>query len=316
MTHSATIGGPNPLKRASTLAEPEVSESTVGFLVDWGRSELASGAADASPREAILLLRSVLDLGEAQLRADLSRPIRAEVALLYREQVARRVAGEPIAYILGMREFFGRSFAVDPRVLIPRPETEHLVEYILATDLVAHSASNSSAGLAILDLGTGSGCLAITLASEIPAATVTAADFSLAALAVADHNARQHSVRDRVRFLASDWCDALDLLSFDLVVANPPYLSEDEWRNCAVDIRSHEPAQALVAVDSGLAVYRRLAASFSHLMDGCHVVFEIGSTQGNAVASLCQEHLENVTIHTDLSGLPRVVVGIKGHSPE
>ena len=288
------------------LTKPSPEVPTVGSLISQGRQQLLDGRVDASPREAVLLLAAVLGRNEAALRSNLDTVLGADSEQLYRQYIARRSDGEPFSYITGRQEFFGRSFEVEAGVLIPRPETEHLVECIDTFDLPSQTATP-----AILDLGTGSGCLATTLAKEIPTSTVTAVDISLAALAVADRNACRLGVRHRVRLVAGDWTEALALEQFDVVVANPPYLSAREWQHCSIDIRDHEPQLALVADQAGMAAFSQISNSFSRLRPGCRVVLEIGSTQAIAVSHLCSRFLEDVAIHHDLSGLERVVVGTR-----
>lgn len=290
----------------STL--PNAREATVGSLLTWGRRRLTQAEPPVAGREAALLLKSALDLDEAVLRAHPERPVNEEQAQAFADRLRRRLAGEPAAYLIGRREFYGRQFHVDERVLIPRPETELLIELAL----------ESSPSSTILDLGTGSGCLAITLAAERPRTRVTAVDISPAALACAAVNARLHGVEDRVRLVCGDWTEALDLRDFDLVVANPPYLSDAEWEGCGPEIRQHEPRGALVAAERGLAAYRLLAEALAELKPGCRVLFEIGAHQARQVAALCGPILEEVSvqIHRDLSGLDRVVVGTRRSASE
>lgn len=257
----------------------------------------------AEGRESVLLLRAVLDTDEARLRASPEAEVTAADRRRFEDLVRRRAAGEPVAYLLGEREFFGRDFAVDPRVLIPRPESEHLIELAMAAGLPR--------GARILDLGTGSGCLAVTLAGELPGARVVAVDRWLSPLAMATVNVRRHGAGDRVSLVAADWASAIDISNFDLVVANPPYLSEADWQACDIDVRGFEPRRALVACDDGLAAYRRLTSTFRRLKNGCRVALEIGAGQGPQVAAMCERDLGNVAIHRDLSGLDRVVVGTR-----
>lgn len=249
-----------------------------------------------------MLLKSVLDVDEALLRAHTEREVSRGQAAAFVDHLRRRAEGEPAAYLTGVREFYGRDFAVDGRVLIPRPETELIVELAL-------ESSPSS----ILDLGTGSGCVAVTLAAEMPRTLVTAVDVSPAALACAALNARLHGVEDRVHLVCGDWTEPLDLTPFDLAVVNPPYLSEREWEQCAIEILDHEPRRALVAGEDGLAAYHRLAAAFIQLPPGCRVLFEIGATQAAEVTAICGPILEgaSVQIHRDVSGLDRAVVGTR-----
>lgn len=299
------------MPRAST-PDPRIETAalTIGDLLTSGRRWLADARPPIGGREASLLLKSVLEIDEAELRAHPERPVARRDAETFIDRLRRRAAGEPAAYLTGHREFYGRPFEVDARVLIPRPESELLVDLALATPLPARPQ--------ILDLGTGSGCLAVSLAAEQPAARVTATDISPAALACAAANGRRHRVADRIRFVGSDWTRAVDLRHFDLAVVNPPYLSDEEWRQSAREIREHEPRGALVAAEHGLAEYRRLADAFVDLRPGCRVLFEIGARQAAEVVALCGPILEDdsVQIHRDLSGLDRAVVGTRSNGTE
>lgn len=224
----------------------------------------------------------------------------------FRGLLERRLAGEPVAYLVGEREFYGRPFRVDRRVLIPRPETEHVVEAALALDLPPAPR--------ILDVGTGSGCLAVTLALELPAARVVATDLSPGALAVAADNARRHGVARRLRLAAADLAAPLRLGAFDLVVSNPPYVALEEAPRLSPEVREHEPAVALFAPGGGLAVLSRLLAQVAALPAGASVVCEIGEGQRSGVErllgagppSLAPLHLAEV--RRDYAGKERVVV--------
>lgn len=295
------------MPRASTLDPlPDTREpTTIGELLTWGRHRLCAASPAIAAREASLLLKSVLDVDEALLRAHPEREVGRGQAATFVDHLRRRAEGEPAAYLTGVREFYGRDFAVDGRVLIPRPETELLVELALGLPLPPRPQ--------ILDLGTGSGCLAVSLACELPGASVTAVDCSLATLVCAAANALNHGVATRIQLLCAEWTRALDLTAFDLAVVNPPYLSEEEWERCAIEIRNHEPRPALVAGEDGLAAYRQLAAAFTELRPGCRVLFEIGATQAAEVTAICGPILESASmqIHRDLSGLERAVVGTR-----
>ena len=243
----------------------------------------------------------VLGRDEATILAHPEEELDRAAADRFHALLDRRLAGEPIAYIFGEREFYGRPFAVDRRVLVPRPETEHLVELALELDLPPRPR--------ILDLGTGSGCLAVTLACELAGARLVASDISPAALAVARCNVRRHGVADRVALAAADLARPLRLAGFDLVVSNPPYIGLDEAPSLPGDVRDHEPAAALFAPGRALSVVERLAVELAGLDRGAVVAFEIGAGTGPAVRRLLEKSpLEPLEIRPDLAGIPRVVV--------
>lgn len=225
----------------------------------------------------------------------------------FEDLLARRALGEPVAYLAGEREFYGRPFAVDRRVLIPRPETEHLVEEALALELPASPR--------LLDVGTGSGCLAVTLALEIPGARVTATDLSLGALAVARHNAHHHGVASRVALAAQDLASALDLRTFDLVVSNPPYVDRDDAAAFSPEVRDFEPHLALFAPDGGLATLTRLFEASAALRPGTPVLVEIGYGQSTAATERAvAAGLVPVKVRSDYAAIPRTLVFRRGVS--
>ena len=227
-------------------------------------------------------------------------------AAAFRALVARRAAGAPLQYLLGEWEFLGRTFSVDARALIPRGETEAIVE-------VARDAA--PAALAILDLGTGSGVLAVTLALERPSACVTAVDRSPAALFLAAANARRHGVRRGVRLLASDWLSALGPgARFDLAVANPPYVPRKDDPHVSKTVSDHEPPLALFGGEDGLDPLRALLAALPpHLAPGAPFVFEFGYGQANEVSALVEAsgafRLEGVRL--DAAGIPRTATAVR-----
>ncbi|HJX29902.1 MAG TPA: peptide chain release factor N(5)-glutamine methyltransferase, partial [Thermoanaerobaculia bacterium] len=199
-----------------------MSGPVIRDLLADARARLAATPFGAPPREAVLLLGKVLGLNEAQVLARDRDEVDPAAASRFGEILERRLTGEPVAYLFGEREFYGRPFQVDNRVLIPRPETEHLIEEALAETLPP--------GPLILDIGTGTGILAVTLALEIPGARVVATDLSAGALAVAAHNARRLGAADRVFLVRTDLAAGLDLSRFDLVVSNPPYIDPADAR--------------------------------------------------------------------------------------
>lgn len=262
-----------------------------------GREHLA-GAVEQPRREAALLLGEVLRLSEAQLYARADDEVPEPAAVSYGQLVRRRADRIPVAYLLGRREFFGRSFAVDPRVLIPRPETEHLVEAAL---------NCIDDGARVLDVGTGSGCIAVTLALERPGGRIVATDLSAGALAVAAANCREHGVADRVRLVRADLLPALRPGAFDVVVCNPPYIDVGEWPSLMPEVRDHEPPEALLAGD-GLDFYRRLFAAGDFLRAGQRLLLEIGKGQLEAVRELAEGSGFDVEwVVADLAGISRVL---------
>jgi len=214
----------------------------------------------------------------------------------------RREAGEPVQYILGEWDFYGRTFRVDPRALIPRPETEHLVE---------EARREAPSPRRILDLGCGSGVLAVTLALEFPSAFVLGIDRSVAALALARENARRHGVGGRAALVVSDWLSAVAPGHFDLAVANPPYVASADRDALPPSVREFEPPEALFAGPDGLSDIRRLlAAAPDAVVPGGAFLIEIGFSQAESVRSAvaARPEWEWRRIVDDLSGIPRVVV--------
>ena len=253
--------------------------------------------------EARLLLCHQLGCAPTWLEAHRDDPLNATQQAVFDAMVARRAAGEPVAYLCGTREFYGRDFGVSPAVLIPRPETELLVEFVL-------KKAKDVARPRILDLGTGSGCIAITLAVERPQAQVNAADASVAALAVASENGRRLGAS--VRFVASDWFAAFGTEQFDVVVANPPYVSANDPHLAQGDLR-HEPINALQSGTDGLDAIRQIVAHApEHLRPGGWLLLEHGYDQASSVASLlAAAGLEVIEQHRDLAGIVRVSGGRK-----
>jgi release factor glutamine methyltransferase len=260
-------------------------------------------------RDAELLLLHITRLTKADLLTHPERELTERQTEHYRAAVARRALHEPVQHIVGTQEFYGRRFIVNRLVLIPRPETEHLIEAALGI----RPQPRHTRPLRILDIGTGSGILAITLALELPDATVAAIDISAEALAVAQQNARALGAEDRIRFalsnLFSAFTDALpDDVRFDCIVSNPPYVATGELLEAQV--RDYEPATALYAGADGLAIYRRLIpAALAHLEPGGHLLLEIGHGQRDALHDLlAQAGFEEIRLLDDLQGIPRVAI--------
>lgn len=260
---------------------------------------LAQARQSLPTAEAKLLLRYVLNCSPVDIAAHPERTLDESRSSRYAELVARRAAGEPIAYIVGHREFHGREFRVTPAVLIPRPETELLVE-------VAMAKLGGMARPRILDLGAGSGCVAITLALEAHA-DVTAADISADALAIARSNAARLGAS--VDFIESDWFSAVEG-KFDLIVGNPPYIAEDDAHLSQGDLR-FEPPRALASGTDGLEAIRRIVAEAPrHLVPGGWLFLEHGYDQAEIMRTLLAgAGLTSIEQHRDLAGIVRVSGG-------
>lgn len=287
----------------------------VSALLAEAKAALAAAPFRPSPREAHLLLGHVLGLTEAKLLARAAEAVPPAAEDAFRALLARRLAGEPVAYLLGEREFFGRSFAVDARVLVPRPETEHLVETALALELPPRAR--------VLDVGVGSGAIAVTLALERPEWRVTGADLSPGALAVARANARRHGVAGagRLALVAADLAAGLDLSRVDLLVSNPPYVAWEDAAGLSPEVRDFEPGLALFAPPAvpagdpgggalpGAGVTARLLQQSRVLPPGAQVVLELGLGQLDGLLRLAaEEGWVPERVVPDYAGIHRVVV--------
>jgi release factor glutamine methyltransferase len=260
------------------------------------------GTGVPTPRlDAEVILSACANQELSRLYAGWHEAVEPATAASFRAAVARRRRGEPVAYITGMREFWSLPFAVDRNVLIPRPETELLVE------IACHLLSGSE-GANVCDVGTGSGCIAVAVAHSLPKATVLALDSSLDALALARRNAARLGVGDRLRFACSDLLAGLSPGSrFDVIASNPPYLRSDEVVSPEVKA---EPRAALRAGDDGLDVIRRLIRlAPSRLRPGGALVMEFGFGQTDAVRELAEAAgFAEVSVEPDLAGIPRALV--------
>jgi release factor glutamine methyltransferase len=274
-------------------------------MLAWMTEDLAGRGVDGARLDAELLLAHALGGERLDLYLDLDRPLGEPELASVRALVVRRRQREPVAYILGRREFWGRRLQVTPDVLVPRPETELLVELGLAR--VGEGARR------ILDLCTGSGAVAIALACERPDSSVDATDMSEAALAVARANAAAHAVDARVAFHAGDLFAALPKMRpYALVTANPPYIREGDWGSLPPDVREHEPRLALVAGPEGVEVHVRIAREAPRwLAPGGSLLVEVGVGQASTVAALFRDAgFAQVAAHRDLAGIERVVSGV------
>jgi release factor glutamine methyltransferase len=261
-------------------------------------------------RDAELLLLHILQIPRTSLIAHPDQELSPSQRAAYENSIARRLRHEPVQYITGQQEFYGLTLKVTPAVLIPRPETEHLVEAVLKL-----LPTNKSVKIA--DIGTGSGAIAIALAAHLPQAAITALDISPEALTIATINAREHNVAARIRFLQSDLLSALDheAETFDAIVSNPPYVAESDHATLHPQVRDYEPATALFAGETGLDIYHRLIPQAHNALKPTGLLaLEIGHGQQDAIASLLQTW-RNVSFINDLQQIPRVALAKKPPDP-
>jgi|SRR5208282_3608294 len=290
------------------------TDRSVRSLLKQGISQLRTANVPSFTLAAELLLLHVAGHDRAWLYAHPEEILDAEITNQYFSLIQRRTGGEPTQHLTGKQEFWGLEFEVTPDVLIPRPETEHLIE--VALDRLAlrelragrppHLTGN---GLTIVDIGSGSGCIAIALAKELPDATVYAADISAPALAVARRNAARHGFADRIRFLESNLFAAFTPVRFDLIVSNPPYISRRTAATLAREVREHEPEVALYGGEEGYEFYAELVVqAHEFLKPSGLLVLELGHDSLPAVQPLIDSrHWTNLAVTNDLAGIPRVL---------
>jgi release factor glutamine methyltransferase len=262
-----------------------------------------AGVRDAAPGEAEILVSAVTGIPRGRLFLSMDDDICDAAERLF-PLIARRAGGEPLQYVLGAWDFFGREFLLSPDTLIPRPETEGLAERAVA----ALRRSPAVRPIA-LDVGTGSGAIAVTLAAEVSSARVVATDISSGALRKARENAVRHGVAGRVLPVCTDLLSALKCgIGFAVVVSNPPYVAQGEWPLLPLEVRDHEPPGALLAGRDGLSVLRPLVAGAAALLSpGGELWCEIGASQGEAVSSLPCGSLRLLGIFPDLAGRDRYI---------
>jgi len=283
--------------------------STVHELLQMGRSLLQGVPAPAL--EVKVLLLQATGLSEVELLASPQRIIRAEDARRYRRIIQRRLSGVPLAYIVGRKEFWSLSLRIQRGILIPRPETELLVEKTL--ELAAGGK------VTIVDIGTGSGNIAVALAKELPAARIVATDVSAKALRVAGLNAQDHGL-ENVAFVRGSLFSALGGLGLegrcDFIVCNPPYISAADWDLLPREVRDHEPRRAFLGGRTGLDFIRRLIkGSPAYLKPRAHLLFEVGYGQAEKALSLFDWRWVETESFADLRGISRVIKARKGDRP-
>ena len=275
-----------------------------------GAARLSHGPQrNRARQDAETLLLHILGKNKAWMMAHLDEQLPAGEASRYTDLLDRRYRGEPIQYITGQAEFYGLPLRVTPDVLIPRPETEHLVEKVI--ELAARFPNPR-----IVDVGAGSGAIAIALAHALPHATITAIDVSAPALAIARQNAELNGSFNRIRFLEGDLLAPVAEERFEIIVSNPPYVPASDRATLAVEVRDYEPALALFAEDDGLEVFCRLIpTAFAALVPGGFIALEIGYGQGAAIrALLADAKFERIEFVPDLQGILRVACAQKRKS--
>jgi len=292
------------------MSTPTAAErtSTLGHALRAASKRLAAADVDSPRLAAEALLSHTLDLSRAHLLAHLEQPLSLSHFADYQTLVDRCESGEPLAYVLGHREFYGLDFVVDSRVLIPRPETELLIETAIA---IAHARSGTlDREYRIADIGTGSGAIAVTLAAHLPQASIIAIDISPEAIEVACENARRHAVADRIEFKVGDLLTPIDA-PVDVVAANLPYVRNAEWAYLSRSIRHYEPEVAFNGGSDGLGLVSQLLDAAPHaLRPGGSILMEIGASHGDAAIELARDAFPaaDIQVKTDVAGLDRLLV--------
>jgi len=289
--------------------------------------ELERSGVPSHGLAAELLLQHTLGRDRAWIYAHPEEEVDPGNAEHFRKLVARRAAGTPTQYLTGKQEFWGIEFHVGPGVLIPRPETEHVVEVALRRlkPKCAHGKSEPARRrerlgrtLRIVDVGTGSACLAVALAREVPTARVWATDISRTALTFAWRNSVRYDLEARIEFLEASLLTpfllggvAENAVPFDLIVSNPPYIAQDDVAGLAREVRDHEPEEALVAGPTGLEIHRPLVRQAEKVLaPGGAIVLEVGAGQAASVRALFGEGWGDISVANDLAGIPRVVSAV------
>ena len=285
---------------------PEREPWTIKRLLDWTAEHFEKRDTDNPRLRAEVLLAEALDCPRIELYTQFATVPSGDSLKNFRSWVKRHAAGEPVAYLVGSKEFYSLKFSVDTNVLIPRPETEHvIIEAIEAVKSLGLSVPR------IADVGTGSGCIAVTLATQLPASQICAIDLSRAALDVAQRNANDHNVGANIQIIESDLFAEVPDQQFDLVVSNPPYIGTAEQNTVADSVRDFEPHVALFAGQEGMDVIRRLvASSVERLSENGYLIVEISPFILERCQALIRETsgLEWVKLVNDYSGHARVLV--------
>ena len=284
----------------------ELLKTTTGYFEEK--------AVDEPRISSELLLGHVLGQSRLQLYLHHNRPVYQDELDRFRGLCRQRVDGRPVQYIIGEQYFYGLQFMVDERVLIPRPETELLVEHVLESLGMTGLGGSSSA--TILDIGTGSGCISVTMAKLCPSLTVTAVDCSLDALDVAHTNAANNNVESRIEFLVADMFDEsfaslMPVNTYDLIVSNPPYIPDAEWEGLQREVKQYEPRIALTTPQGSECYVAIVTLAKKLLVPGGKLCLELHADAGESVSKLMTAHgFSGITIYKDYSGLDRVISGV------
>ncbi len=284
---------------------------TVKRLLEWTTDFLKKQGRESARLDAEILLAAALGCQRIELYTNFETEPPEEKKTLFRDYVKRRAAGEPVAYLVGQKEFYSLAFKVDRSVLIPRPETELLV--VEALDWIKKQAGrpeSKNGGFRICDMGTGSGAIAVAVAKHAANGRITAVDQCRTALALAAENAKKHQLESRITFLESDLFGQIDE-EFDLILSNPPYISRPEYEQLSSEVRDYEPRAALLAGEKGTeTIERLLPQAAERLRPGGVIMIEVSPMIADAVAGLFDgETWIDVRIVKDLAGLKRIVGG-------
>ncbi len=279
---------------------------TLDQILAHVRGVLESGGVDNPALDARILVRQGGEFSDTDLITGLQTPLSAQQIETIENFAKRRAAGEPVSRILGEREFYGRTFKISPDTLDPRADTETLINAALKR----LKSVGATRPLRFLDLGTGSGCILVTLLAEHPAATGVAVDINPAALTVARENARRYGVEDRAEFRVGSWFDPIKAEEvFDLILSNPPYIPESDIESLAREVRNHDPFVALNGGEDGFDAYKIILNGLKkHLVCGGRALFEIGAGQEKELVRLMEDSMmTHEESYSDLGGILRVV---------
>jgi release factor glutamine methyltransferase len=314
--HEPMMTKSTPSSSKSRSSEQAVQKAwTVRSVLQWTTDFFTEHDLASARLDAEVLLAHVLEQDRLALYLHYEDTVPAAALQAYRGLIRRRVNREPIAYITGRREFYSIPLAVEPSVLIPRPETEHLVEYVVE-HVQDHRGSAEQGAPKILEIGTGSGNLCIALAKTLPQAQIVSLDISFSAISVARKNRREHpDCSDRIRFLQGDLLGGLhpERARFHLIVSNPPYVPTESWNDLPPDVRDYEPRIALDGGHRGTEILHRiLSHAARHLLPDGALVLEIGEDQAEALTSAADEtgHYRRSRVLKDYAGKPRVFVAV------